>query len=315
MKKEYVKILLSIILVNLLFAIKNYAQTSSDSNKYSPSLSSEKILNLSTLWSTSENAAGLQFYNIQQKIARAQIDFQNQNGNFKRFQEADKNISSGFFTNGYVKLNTWKFYGEFNYFNETNKGIKFTDVLEPTDNNPYTLGNKVGGTYHKEYFKMRGNGAWQAGKNISVGFNINYKTAVGARRKDPRPGNLLTEFDIKPGIVLTLSKSRIGTNFHYTTGKEDISLETVTDSIYDFFHFRGLGVFTSTTETDDRSSESELFGAGLQYNFNGNRLKNLTELTFSRKTINIKRGNSFPLQVVLFEHFNTNVTSSFMLSA
>ena len=86
MKKEYVKILLSIILVNLLFAIKNYAQTSSDSNKYSPSLSSEKILNLSTLWSTSENAAGLQFYNIQQKIARAQIDFQNQNGNFKRFQ-------------------------------------------------------------------------------------------------------------------------------------------------------------------------------------------------------------------------------------
>lgn len=282
-----------------------------DSITQKTSVASEKILHLTTLWNYSSNSASLQFFDIQQKIGKVQIEFQQENGDFHPFQKAEKIIKPGFFTNGYIALNNWKFYGDFNYFNRTDKGIKFTDVLEPYSDNPYTLGDKVGGTYHKEYFKMRGRGAWQANNLISLGFDIKYKTAIGARRKDPRPSNEITEFNVTPGIILNLEKIKFGAHFHYQTGKEDIALETVTDSTYDFYHFRGLGVFTTSTEMDNRSSETELTGGGLLFNVNGNNISNLSELTFSRKTINIKRGMSFPLQVVLLENFNTSFNSGF----
>jgi hypothetical protein len=75
-----------------------------------------------------------------------------------------------------------------------------------------------------------------------------------------------------------------------------------------------LGSYTLSTEKDVRSSESDLFGGGLQINFNGNKITNLTEVNFHRKATDIKRGKTYPLQVVLLEKFNTSVTSTFLFS-
>lgn len=293
---------------NLSFAIGN------DSIQSNTSLSSEKILNLKTAWSNSSNAASLQFFDIQNKIGKAYLNFYRGEGDFHLFQEEQKKNELGFYTNGYTKLKQWKFYGDFNYFNQISEGVKWVDVLEPYNDNPYTLGDAVGGKYFKEYFKMRGKGAYQISDLLTVGFDVKYKAGVGARRKDPRPENEITSFDILPGLVFNFNKIKLGANFRYESGKEDIELTTVTDSTYNFFHFKGLGVFTSTIEEDDRSSESDLFGGGLQFNFNGDKINNVTEINFFRKATDIKRGTSFPLQIVLLEKFNTNITSTFLFS-
>ncbi len=293
---------------NLLYANNN------DSIPQNTSLSSEKILHLKTVWTSSSNAAGLHFFDIQNKIAKAYINFNNEKGDFHLFQQEQEKNELGFFTNGYLNFNKWRFYGDFNYFKQTCEGVKWVDVMEPYNDNPYILGDSVGGTYFKEYFKMRGKAAYQINEMLTFGFDVKYKAGVGARRKDPRPSNEITSFDILPGLVFNFNKIKMGANFRYESGKEDITLNTVTDYNYNFYHFKGLGAYTVTTEKDVRSSESNLFGGGLQFNFNGKKITNLTEVNFHRKATDIKRGKTYPLQVVLLEKFNTSVTSIFMFS-
>ena len=303
------------LLVAIFFAVANLSYANSnDSIQQKTSLSSEKILNLKTVWTKSSNAAGLQFFDIQNKIAKAYINFNHENGDFHLFQQEKENSELGFYTNGYLNFNRWKFYGDFNYFKQTCEDAKWVDVLEPYNDNPYILGDSAGGTYYKEYFKMRGKAAYQINEALTFGFDVKYKAGVGARRKDPRPSNEITSFDIIQGLIFNFNKIKLGANFRYEGGKEDIELSTVTDNIFNFYHFKGLGAYTMSTEKDVRSSESNLFGGGLQFNFNGNKITNLTELNFHKKTTDIKRGKTYPLQVVLLEKFNTSVTSTFLFS-
>jgi hypothetical protein len=299
----------------ILFATSSLLYANgNDSIQQNTSLSSEKILHLKTIWSGSTNAAGLHFFDIQNKIAKAYINFNHEEGDFHLFQQEQEKNELGFFTNGYLNFNKWVFYGDFNYFKQSCESVKWVDVLEPYTDNPYILGDSVGGMYFKEYFKMRGKAAYQINEMLTFGFDVKYKAGVGARRKDPRPSNEITSFDILPGLVFNFNKIKLGANLRYESGKEDISLNTVTDYIYNFYHFKGLGAFTLSNEKDVRSNESNLFGGGLQFNFSGNKITNLTEVNFHRKATDIKRGKIYPLQVVLLEKFNTSLTSIFMFS-
>ncbi|RIJ45973.1 hypothetical protein D1614_20865 [Maribellus luteus] len=277
------------------------------------SLSSEKILLLNTLWSESGNAAGLQSFDIQYRLGTARLLYQHENGDYHRFQEGEKQNQYGFQTYGYQKLNNWKFYGAFSYYSQEEKKVKWVDVLNPYDDNPYTLGDGTGGTYRKEFFDMQVRGALKLSSLIDLGFDVKYQTGVGARRKDPRPTNKATEFDFKPGIVFRPGKFMAGLNLHLQTAKEDISLKTLSDSTYNFYHFRGMGVYSATTEMDDRSNQSTLLGAGLQLGWKGDRLSNLTEISFFQKETDIKRGKLSPIQLVLLEKFQTEAASTFIL--
>lgn len=267
----------------------------------------------SSVWDASANAAGLQFIEFDNKVTNASINYDFNKGNFHRFQDEKELHNLGFFTKGYVHLSKWKFYGDFGYFNRKDKGVKWVDVLKPYNYNPYTIGDSVGGTYHKEYFQMSGKAAWQTSEKILLGFNLNYETGVGARRKDPRPKNISSSFSISPAIIYNLGNIRIGGNVLFNTSKEDIEFTTVTDSLYSYLHFKGLGVYTSSFEKDKRSDESTLYGGALQFNYSNNKLQNLTEIEFSKKTSDIKRGESVPLQVVSLENFSTELRSTFLL--
>jgi hypothetical protein len=291
---------------NLLFAGEP------DSLAQHTSLSSEKILLLKTVWSGSANAASLQFLNFDTKIAKAYLNYNFTEGDFKKYQQANKLNNFGFYTNGYINLKEWKFYGDFNYFKNKNEGIKWTNVLDTYNDNPYILADSIGGTYYKEYFKMRGKIAWQINNNFIFGLNLNYKTGIGVRRKDPRPKNLLTAFNISPAIIFTINKIKLGVNLQYQTSKENTKTITVTDSVYHYFNIKGLGAFSVSTEKDNQSHESYLLGGGLQIGYTGNKTSNLTETKFSFKETDIKRGISFPLQVVMLENYRTEIASTFM---
>lgn len=301
------------IKIFLLSMIMSFSASGQKQDTTRNSLSSEKIMLLKTLWSESNNAAGLQSYDILYRLGTASLFYHREEGDYHRFQEEKDQHIYGFQTNGYQKLNNWKFYGAFKYYTQQDRDIKWVDVLDPYDDNPYTLGDATGGTYYKEFFDMRGRGALKLNEFLDLGFDVKYKTGVGARRKDPRPTNKATEFDFKPGIVFNPGKVNIGLNLHLQTAKEDISLETLSDSIYNFYHFRGMGVYSSTLEMDNRSNQSSLLGGGMQIGWNGNNLSNLTEISFSQKETEIKRGKSSPIQVVLLEKFQTNASSTFNL--
>lgn len=278
------------------------------------SLSTESILLLKSPWSVSENAAGLQFVEIPKRIGKASLFYHNNQGDYRRFQEAEENLQYGFYTNGYTTFQQWKFYGDFSYYKQDEKAISWTDVMKPYNDNPYILGDDIGGKYRKEYFEMNAKAAWYINKKLNFGFEINYQTGVGTRQKDPRPVNKITNFKFKPGLIYSIKKYNIGLNLKVETGTEDIDIELVTDSSYTFYHFKGLGAYTSTYERAPRVHHSTTLGGSLQFGFKGSKLENMTEIAFYQKETDIKRGESVPLQVVLLEKFQTDINSVFMIN-
>lgn len=290
------------------------AFTPADSVNACTSLATKKILHLQTIWSGSSNAASLNYFECGDRIGDAYVYSDFSEGDYHLFQRGESVRKVGFFTDGYVQLNNWKFYGSFDYYNQLNKDVKWVDVMDPYCGNPYTLGDSIGGNYTKEYFNMEGKMSYLVSDHTSMGLDVKYVAGVGAKRKDPRPKNIVTTFDISPGILFNLNKMKIGANFRYEGSKEDIEITTVTENTYDIFYFKGLGVYTSTTEYDDWSSESDLLGGGLQFNFDGHSWSNLTEVNINKKSTDIKRGTTYPLQIVLLERFNTDVSSIFQFS-
>ncbi|QGY45546.1 hypothetical protein GM418_18270 [Maribellus comscasis] len=285
-----------------------------DSVKDCNSVTTKQIMLLQTPWSESKNAAALVYFGCDSRIASAAVYSEIQDKYYHLFQEGDARFQTGFFTDGYVNLNKWKFYGKFNYFSQQEKNTKWVQVMEPYNDNPYIVGDSIGGDYSKEYFIMEGKGAYQVNNKFSFGFDVNYTTGVGAKRKDPRPENTITTFDISPAVIFDFDKIKLGANFRYLGSKEDIEVSTVTSKTFYIFHFKGMGVYSSTPEFDDRVHISNQLGGGLQFNFNGREMKNLTEVNFYKKTTDIKRGETYPLQVVLLEKFNTDVSSTFLFS-
>ena len=303
-----VGIILIVISNNTLKAI------SPDSDiKNTVSLSNEKILELNTIWFGTTNAAALTFYDFNGQLGKASLNYEHSEGDYKLFQENGSSNVYGFYTDGYIEKGKWKFYGKFNYNNSLSPGTKWVDVMNPYNGNPYTVGDSIGGKYWKEYFIMEGKGAYKLNELVSLGFDINYTTGEGTKRKDPRPVNVTTTFDICPGIVFNLGKIKAGADFKYLTEKEDIEFETVvSDNNYDLFYFRGLGVFSSTFQLDDRFTETELFGGGFQFVYDNQNFKNITSVDFDKKVTDIKRGSSHPLQVVMLDNYFTDMSTTFM---
>ncbi len=308
------KIFRNIILLLLQLAFFSAGAQQNDSLQRCNSVATKQIMLLQTPWSASENAAALTYFGCDNRIASAMVYTEFQDKDYHLFQEGDAQVQTGFFTDGYVTLDKWKFYGSFNYFSQLEKNTKWVEVMNPYNDNPYTVGDSIGGNYSKEYFKMEGKGAYRMSDRFSFGFDVNYSTGVGAKRKDPRPENTITTFDISPAVLFNFNKIKLGANFRYLGSKEDIEVSTVTSKTFYIFHFKGMGVYTSTPEYDDRIHISNQLGGGLQFNFDGKKINNLTEVSFYKKWTDIKRGETYPLQVVLLEKFNTAVSSTFLFS-
>jgi len=277
------------------------------------SMSTEKIMLLKSAWSGSSNAAVLSLINCGKRVAKAGMIYKNEQGYYKLFQEPEMSTRYGFYTNGFTSLGIWRFYGNFGYYNETGEKVRRVDVLEPAVNTPNTVGDSIGGNYWKEYYIMEGKSTVMLVRNVSAGVGIKYKGGVGTKRKDPRPLNTLTDFELSPGIIWTTGRFRLGAGFRMESGKEDIEFSSVNDRKYDLFYFRGLGAFTATTEEDGRYRETTLLGGGIQAGFTGKSLENYTDLHINRQTTDIKRGDTYPLQMVFLDSWSTEASSVFLI--
>lgn len=310
---KYIGLAIGLMMLPGVFTVK--ASEKGDSLKrLSASLSTEKIMLMRSSWSESSNAASLSFDEFGKRMAKAWLGYKNETGDYALFQEPEELNRYGFYTNGYSAIGKWKFFGNFNYYNETSKRIRWVDVIEPFNGNPYTVGDSVGGNYWKEYYIMEGKSSLMLNKHLSVGLDLKYKGGVGTKRKDPRPLNVITDFEFSPGIIWSAGRVKLGTSFRIVSGKEDIEFSSVTDRKFDLFYFRGLAAFSSTTEEDGRYCETTLLGGGVQCNISGEFLENFTSLHFNKQTTDIKRGDTYPLQIVLLDNYSTEASSVFLFN-
>ncbi len=276
------------------------------------SVSTEKIMLLQCPWSESSNVASLLCLDCRDRVARAALGYDHQEGDYRLFREPREHDRFGFYTNGWSALGNWRFYGSFSYFNEVSRGVRWVDVMDPYNGNPYSVGDSVGGDYSREYFLMEGKSALRVSDRLGFGVDVKYKTGVGAKRKDPRPENNLTDFEISPGVIWTRERLKLGAHLRFGTGKEEISFTSVTGNKFDLFYFRGLGAYSVTMEDDSRYTGKLLFGGGVQGNYNGSTIKNLTSVDFSRQLTSIKRGDAYPLQVVSLDGYTTEASTLFL---
>ena len=286
------------------------AAGSADSIKTGSTLSSEKIMLLKTVWSGSSNPASLSLFGYPYKIGKAYIGTGQEDGDFRLYQEPRRINTCNFYTCGYAKLKKWNFYGNFNYYSEKDKNVKWVDVMEPYTDNPYTLGDSIGGNYFKEYFKMEAKSAYLFSELLTIGFDVKYKAGSGAKRKDPRPENVITSFSFIPSVLFKLNKFMLGANLRYEEGKEDIEISTVTGNTFNLFYFKGLGAYSSTTEEDDRTDKKSLYGGGFQFCFSKNKTTVLAEINSYKEETDIKRSKKYPVQIVMLTKYNTDVATT-----
>ena len=275
-------------------------------------LTTKKVMLLSTPWSESSNPAALSQFSCTRRIAAAWASSTLESGTYRRYRESESSASYGFSTEGFLPLSNWNFFGSFEYSGKQENSINHSLVMNPYDDHPYSLGDSIGGNYVKEYFSMSGKGTIQLLEMLTAGLDLQYVSGTGAKRKDPRPENTLTRFGISPGVIISLPKINLGVNLRYESRHEDIELSTVTGRDFDIFYYKGLGVYTSTTETDKWISASNQYGGGLQLNIKGTGLTNLTEFGFDLKTTDIKRGSSYPLQIAEIRNDVVRISTDFL---
>ncbi len=278
------------------------------------SISTEKIMNLKTIWSGADNAASLRFFDFD-KFGSVYLGFENSSGDYHLFQQAQSSNKFGMHSYGYTKNNNWTFYGKFSYHSDIDRDVRWVDVIEPYNDNPYTIGDSIGGDYYKQYFNLEGKGVYAINANTTIGFNTKYKAGTGTKRKDPRPSNTITDFEFSPSLLVEYNKFKLGASLNYRGGKEDIDINTVTDRRFDLFYFRGLGAYSSSTETDSRYTSFNQYGGAFYFYAKTELFENLTTMSFDKRITDVKRGKKRPLQIASLDAYYTNLNSTFSFNS
>ncbi len=165
-------------------------------------------------------------------------------------------------TKGYKKLGKLMFYGSFGYSNEQYKDLLYNNTLIFDINNPYILGDTIGGKQRKEGFLLKGSVAIPLTDKITVGIDADYQDYVGAKGKDPRNRNDISSLAITPGIIFNGTKLSVGLSGGPVVFNNDISVSVMDDGRYNLFQFLGFGYFKSIRNII--SYENEYFGKGYQ---------------------------------------------------
>lgn len=262
--------------------------------------SMEKML-LSEPWLQSQNAAGLDASFIV-PVGKITAGTSLEQGDFRRPQQAAHNNLLSFKSENYQQLNKAKLYGSFQFTEEWNKKLVFTDVMDPYRGNPYILADSIGGDWKKQWYdlQLKASTGKIANEKLSLGAALRYKTGSGARQNDPRPLNTTNEIELSPGLVWHISnKQHLGLNGWYSIYKERVSIDVKNTQIYhNLYELLGLGNYSNSlvSVSATRNYEGKKYGGDLQYDWQLPSFRLFATVGFKWKTEDAVDGTSTPQQ-------------------
>ena len=256
------RILTASLLVMLSCAV--YAQESKDR-------SWTGLNETTTLWASSNNAAGLAFAPYKEyNTLRAVYDWQN--GDWRPMQTGTTVSDIQFDTHGAKQIGRIQLWGRFSYDNVNDRGSSFNTLLyNPFDERfMYTAADTVSGQWKKQCYDMQVKAALPLGEHFSTGIDINYIDRIAASQIDPRAESYNYSVVVKPGIVWKAGSSLIGFNGLYSNTFER-STPSISNSqeIQKVFLLRGLGNWVGEQVGSGGLStmyfRCNTWGAALQY--------------------------------------------------
>lgn len=260
------------------------------------SINSFRLMPVLNPWLITDNPAGLS-QNTLLRPGDINIGFFNENGNFKRVQQG-KNIQHyRFETKQYKKVRKTSLYGFFSYDKNFEKGVNYSEVNNPYRGTPYLLIDTMkmdNDTYDREFLKLSGAFSTPLNKKINWGIVTDFKVGLASQNRDPRPRNKVLDLSVSPGILVSLSKFRLGLNLIYGYYNEDIEAIIVRENTQmTFFSLHGLGTYVyHKANSYARLYKQNNFSVNTQINYQSGRVNSLSgaKLTLLKETTDDGRG-------------------------
>lgn len=144
------------------------------------------------------------------------------NGDYHRFENPEQTSIYELFTEGFKRLGKTSMNGMFSYQNGHYNKLQYNHMSFPVLETPFKIGDTDGGDYAQEDMKLKGVLSHSMSQKIQLGIQVDYSVGMGAKQKNVRNQNKITNLGIAPGI------SFIGNN---GTHAVDLRLQRRTENI------------------------------------------------------------------------------------
>jgi len=238
-------------------------------------------LEKSAPWIISENGAGLVF-NSAQNFSSFGAFYGNEEGDFKNYYDPTKYKTFGISTKSYVKSKGVYYFGELIYdYGIKNNQAWLGTIYPNTTNNPIV--DSIPGKVLREDYYLNAKVGYPLSNSIAIGVNMNYHTATAAKRKDGRNYNVLSSFNVAPGIIFSKGIVNIGLDLSYKHNSEKVEYEYLGEETgKSIYYLEGLFFYSESTITStvilDRAYLTDIFGGALQLELKKGKVKFFNQL-------------------------------------
>jgi len=197
-------------------------------------------------WLATSNPAGMRF-NADMDAGDLTLNYNSENGSYKRAQEGDSLESYFLRTSSYKRMkNTW-FYGNFQYEKSYERNCNYNLVNDPYRLTPYLLIDTMArnDVYDREFFNLRGDMSTPFARHFSYGLSVNMDVGLAAQDRDPRPRNKVMNLDVSQGFLFTNRGFSLGLNMLYSYYNEDIEADIIEENVqHAFLQLHGFDRYT-----------------------------------------------------------------------
>ena len=266
---------------------------------------------LSNSWSLSANPIFLRGTAVP-AFAQLGASAQLTSGGFKRPQDFKRQLNFGFGATGLSKVKDWLFFGSFAYGKNYRDSIRYANVANPYQGNPFVTGDGVGGNWRGDGLDaslqliMPKTGRWQAG------LKLDYSTQQNARDNDPKPLNRLLSYAVQPSVAYKFSPNHtLSILAGYSFMDEAVETGYYSDQNPIIYSIRGYGEFTAgPVVTAQRFTKGQGYQLGADYLYK-NKVELLFGARFGRQTQDVSDGIAKPIFVGSFDEHKGEVFALF----
>jgi hypothetical protein len=237
------------------------------------SLNSFETIVLLNPWLGTSNPAGLHF-NSGPLPGKMNLHYGLQEGTFKRVQQGNRLDHFSLQSSSYTSVKDMNLFGSFSYEKSLERGLDFSNTNDPFRGTPYDMIDTMGGdNYNREFFFLNGSLAKPLGRQFVAGVSYDFGVGVSVQDRDPRPENKVLDMSLKPGLIWSLPKLKVGVNLEYAYYNEEIYIDIIQENTY-LTIFRVLGpavAYTHEAKSFNRLYKRNGQGGGVQLNYSAGR--------------------------------------------